>query len=53
MAQTCILSELYHSTNGDDWLDKTGWNDGADVCKWGGIKCNENKEIIKINLSKF
>lgn len=42
-----ILVELYNSTNGDSWLDKTGWVDHGttDPCDdgWFGITCNNGK----------
>lgn len=53
------LSALYESTNGSDWINNTGWKDGAsgvscDPCNWNGqpwfgIRCNDNN-VYSIDL---
>jgi Leucine-rich repeat (LRR) protein len=42
------LMSLYASTNGDEWLNNTGWAEGAqgddcDLCKWFGVTCTNNR----------
>lgn len=50
------LLDLYNSTNGPLWTDKSGWEDGAagsdcDVCLWYGVTCDGSGNITNINLS--
>ncbi len=49
------LLAMYNATDGPNWLDNTGWADGAagtdcDVCSWEGITCNVAGRVIEINL---
>jgi hypothetical protein len=42
--QRAALVDLYMSTNGSGWIDKTGWQDhvaGSDPCgdSWYGVEC--------------
>jgi hypothetical protein len=61
--QRYILALLYFSTNGDDWM-KCRRDDMAPCvgknflsvyheCEWGGITCDSNERIQKINLGEF
>lgn len=34
------LLELYNSTGGDRWSDRTGWNSTKPVCEWYGVWCH-------------
>jgi len=44
--------QLYTGTHGENWTTGTNWNDtGIVYCDWYGITCNEDKNIIGINLS--
>ncbi|GLR17063.1 M12 family metallo-peptidase [Portibacter lacus] len=50
------LLDLYASTDGENWTNNTGWQDGfagnnCNYCGWYGIECNLNEEIISIDLS--
>ncbi len=44
------LLELYHSTNGAEWWDKSGWNVTNTPCSWHGVTC-ENGGVTEIDLS--
>lgn len=47
------LVDLYNSTNGDEWTDRTNWlqgNTSADFATWHGITV-ENGDITEIDLS--
>jgi hypothetical protein len=47
---------FYNNLNGASWTNKTGWEEGAvgedcDICQWYGVTCNNNGEVIGLNLS--
>jgi hypothetical protein len=48
------LIALYNSTNGPEWLIKTGWNPGGNPgdspCGWYGVTC-EGGRVTGLNLS--
>lgn len=50
------MMNLYYSTNGASWTNKTGWEGGAagtncDPCSgWYGVSCNGGNRISNINL---
>jgi Leucine-rich repeat (LRR) protein len=46
-----ILLELYNSTDGDSWTNKTNWGTTEDVSTWYGVTVVAN-EIIEIDLNK-
>jgi Leucine-rich repeat (LRR) protein len=49
--QRAMLEKLYNSSNGDMWHNNTNWmSHVADPCDWYGIACNENGDVISINL---
>jgi hypothetical protein len=35
-----VLLELYASTGGDRWLNRTGWGSATSVCHWDGVSCD-------------
>ena len=42
-----VLLNLYNSTNGANWINKTGWNGPSGTeCKWNGIWCNTNESHV-------
>jgi len=43
------LLDLYNSTNGAGWTDKTGWNDTDTPCSWFGVICSSG-HISTVNL---
>ncbi|MBK7807151.1 MAG: hypothetical protein IPJ51_12720 [Saprospiraceae bacterium] len=57
-----ILTSLYNSTNGSNWTNKSGWEEGAagtncdpcgNICgaaPWHGITCNAQGEVTNIEL---
>ena len=52
-SERAVLLNLYASTNGAGWTNKTGWN-GAAVgteCTWFGVTCNAgNNNVTQIQL---
>jgi hypothetical protein len=57
IAQRWVLSVVFYSTNGEDWVDSTGWLSDANECTWyhtasGGIDCDENGLMKEINLRR-
>ena len=48
-----VLSMLYESTGGDNWLNKMNWMSGnKPLCSWHGVICNTDQDaVIKIDLS--
>ncbi|WP_247235536.1 leucine-rich repeat domain-containing protein [Telluribacter sp. SYSU D00476] len=47
-----VLVDLYNSTNGAGWTNKTNWLNGCDPCSggWYGVTCT-NGRVTSINLS--
>ncbi len=57
--ESAALRTLYHLTNGDNWTDRSGWDDpvsgvngspGAE-CGWHGVTCDGSGNVTKIDLS--
>ena len=48
------LEALYHSTDGDNWTDNTGWLVDPDPCNWYGVTClgepHESYAVIGLEL---
>jgi len=44
------LLSLYNSTNGANWINKTGWNQTNTPCSWDGVTCSVG-HVIYIKLS--
>jgi len=49
--QRNILTNLYSSMGGSEWVDSTNWAKDDDVCSWYGIECNDVKQVVRILLS--
>lgn len=50
------LVDLYNSTDGANWTDKTGWVNGAagtdcDYCNWFGITCISSEPLFLVLVS--
>ena len=50
------LTELYDSAGGAQWTNSSGWastisSSNCDVCQWYGVTCDNNGNIIEIDLS--
>jgi hypothetical protein len=43
---------LYSSTNGQDWINPTGWLTAANECDWIGVRCNANGLVTGLFLGK-
>ena len=63
LEQRYILALFYFATNGENWVrcrpESTDPCEGQNFlsasheCEWGGVSCDENEEITKLNLGKF
>jgi hypothetical protein len=61
--QRYILAILYFSTNGDAWNECTQAREtictgepflsGTNECQWGGISCDSQGQVTKINIGTF
>lgn len=40
--QRYALTTMYFSTNGDEWVDTTGWLTGTNECTWFGVSCSSD-----------
>jgi hypothetical protein len=49
-AERTALMALYISTNGDEWINNTGWGTEASFCEWYGVTCNENGHVTILDL---
>ena len=49
VAECQSLMDLYNSTNGANWKNKTGWNQTNMPCSWFGITC-EGGHVTRIGL---
>ena len=46
-AERAALLALYTTTNGDNWLNNTGWNGAAGTeCNWFGVSCDVDQTAI-------
>jgi len=46
------LMALYNSTNGDEWINNTGWGTDTSYCDWYGVTCDENGHVTILDLSQ-
>jgi Leucine Rich Repeat. len=49
------LTILYNQLGGEDWTNQEGWapeltNDNCDPCGWFGVNCNDEGEVIGLEL---
>ncbi len=53
--ECAALVNLFHATNGTEWIDSTGWIATTDPCTWFGITCNfehlDEVELMDNNLT--
>jgi hypothetical protein len=53
--QRYALATVYYSTNGDDWIDNTGWLSERDECNWMSTAasiCDELGKYAKLDLQE-
>jgi len=53
--QRYVLATVYYATNGDNWIDGTGWLSEGDECNWMSktqFPCNEKGEFTKLDLKE-
>ena len=49
--QMNVLNALYEATNGTDWSNDTLWWSNYGICAWYGLTCNNNGDVIGIDLA--
>jgi len=50
-AERDALLALYAMTDGDNWINNTGWNDAPDTeCSWYGVSCDAGQNVTGLNL---
>jgi Leucine-rich repeat (LRR) protein len=47
-AEHNALADLYNSTNGASWSNKTNWLVAADECTWYGISCDAGHTTVQV-----
>ena len=52
-SQRDTLVDLYNSTGGDNWTNKTNWL-GAEgtECSWYGVQCDGNENVTQLSLER-
>eukprot|EP00816_Leptocylindrus_hargravesii_P012141 CAMPEP_0196801142 /NCGR_PEP_ID=MMETSP1362-20130617/830_1 /TAXON_ID=163516 /ORGANISM="Leptocylindrus danicus, Strain CCMP1856" /LENGTH=237 /DNA_ID=CAMNT_0042171911 /DNA_START=91 /DNA_END=801 /DNA_ORIENTATION=- len=50
LQQGSALVAFYDAMNGNEWDNSTNWLSDAPVCQWYGIDCNNNDEVIEIDM---
>eukprot|EP00957_Ditylum_brightwellii_P201724 15326913-Ditylum_brightwellii.AAC.1 len=47
-----FLTEFYNKAKGQDWINATGWvNEFNNHCKWHGVECNKEDQVINLMLN--
>ena len=49
--QKYSLNTLFYSTGGETWADSTGWTEATSPCEWVGLSCDDNLEVVGIDLA--
>lgn len=50
--QQGALTKLYKATKGKSWTRKGNWDTKNSLDKWEGVTCNNNGEVVSINLAE-
>jgi len=50
LTQYSLLS-FYYSMNGNAWKSNKNWLGEEAYCNWDGIECDDDREVVKLNLS--
>lgn len=45
-----LLSVLFYATEGQTWFNSNLWASDGPYCSWWGVLCNENLDVIELNL---
>ena len=48
--QRFALATLYYATQGEEWIDSTGWLVEKDECSWAKVTCNSNFQVANLTL---
>eukprot|EP00984_Skeletonema_dohrnii_P033127 scaffold28633_cov67-Skeletonema_dohrnii-CCMP3373.AAC.4 len=44
------LEAIYNATDGQNWINDTGWMNETDHCQWYGISCDDDRFVTSIDL---
>ncbi len=44
------LKSFYTATQGDTWVDNSGWLSDCEPCNWFGVNCDENERVTSLIL---
>jgi len=50
MSEREILERFYGACNGNEWTEKDLWMSDEQVCRWDGIRCDEDGYIVEVIL---
>ena len=50
--QRYSLTTLYYSTDGNNWVNNTGWLTGQPECDWGELICSSDNMLTELELGK-
>lgn len=50
LSQRQVLVEFFQSTRGEQWVNNTNWCSDAPIESWFGIKCNDQGQVVQIQL---
>ena len=49
--QRWVLSTFYLGSSGPQWSSSSGWQTEKPECTWSGVECNENGQVMNIDLA--
>ena len=45
------LMDIYNTMGGTEWDDSDGWGTTADHCDWFGVGCDDDGNVVELDLS--
>ncbi len=43
---------LYNSTQGENWINNSGWNTSSPICTWYGVTCDSFGNVTNLVLDQ-
>lgn len=53
LEQRYSLTTLYYATQGGRWINSTGWLVDFNECEWFQVSCDENNQVVSLELGKL